>query len=80
MMLLLLEVFNACVLQGNIKGALRCLSHSVTGGVLSLTDSVSSLGVGHTVRDILLDKHPSGQLVDPSILLPDTRIQLFLRI
>jgi len=50
---------------------LKPIHENVTGGVLSLTDSVSYLGVGHTVRDILLDKHPSGQPADPSILLPD---------
>ena len=58
--------FNTCVLQGNI-GALDCLSHSITGGVLSFTNSVSSLAVVRTVRDILLNKHLSGQLADPSL-------------
>ena len=53
--------FSTCVLQGNIKGALRCLSYSGTGGVLCLDDVVASSGERCTVRDVLLEKHPSGQ-------------------
>lgn len=49
------KIFNDKVLLGDIRGAVKYLSNSETGGVL-LPDDLDDMG--RSVRSILLEKHP----------------------
>ena len=51
--------FGKLMRVGNVRAAVRLLSNSVKGGVLSL-DSIPP-GSSESVRDILIKKHPIGQ-------------------
>ena len=53
-----LRGFTKLMLLGNIRGALRVLSQTPSGGVLSLSAHVEINGEQRRVFDILKDKHP----------------------
>ena len=59
--------FGKLMRVGNVRAAIRLLSNSAKGGVLSL-DSIP-LGSSENVRDILIKKHPIGQPVHSHTLL-----------
>ena len=65
--------FTNFMLIGNVRAAIRLLSDNECGGALSL-DAVIN---GMTVKDVLLDKHPTAQPVDPSAILPDNGLPSF---
>jgi hypothetical protein len=54
------------MMVGNVNTALRLLEDNSCGRTLSLNSLVN----GHSVKDILCDKHPPGQPSDPSIIMP----------
>lgn len=51
-----LRGFTRLMLRGNVKGAIRVLSNSKSGGVLPLSSLVDS--AGKSVKDVLREKHP----------------------
>ena len=53
-----LRGFTKLMLLGNIRGALRVLSQTHSGGVLSLSEQIEANGGKRTVLDILKEKHP----------------------
>ena len=59
--------------QGNIQGALKCLSKSSARGTLNLDDKIpmGTNNMTRSVRDILADKHPASTAPSPEILLPE---------
>ena len=58
--------------QGKTKAALELLGNQEKGGVLQLDDQVPSGPCGpKSVREILKEKHPSGQPADPESLVLD---------
>ncbi len=65
-----LRGFTRLMLLGNVRGALRVLSNSTSGGVLPLSATlVDSDGLTKSVRDILEDKHPEpGPAVEEALL------------
>ena len=57
---------------GKTNRALRMLSSSSSSGVLGLDDIIlelSQTGATRTVREILIEKHPTGKAASPSSLL-----------
>ena len=64
----LARCFSNLMFLGDVKSALRLLSDRENGNVLSLDTTIE----GHTVRDILRNKHPPGQPVESSALFPFT--------
>ena len=57
--------------QGKVRSALSYLSREQNGGVLGLDDIIPQTH-GLTTRDILRDKHPTGNPACPESLLADT--------
>ena len=60
--------------QGKVKAALRLLEKTNSGGVLPLNSTISPnlhsiQPTPHTVREVLIEKHPPGQPAYPEILL-----------
>ena len=68
------QSFAKLMMEGRVRAALRLLTDHDTGGSLPLDKLVDPNTNPHmTVRDILLEKHPPGQPLNPSALLvPDT--------
>ena len=69
----LAQTFAKKMKQGNIQGALKCLSKSSARGILNLDDKIHT-GTNHMmrpVREILADKHPASTPPSPEILLPE---------
>ena len=74
--------FDQLMSQGKVRPALRLLSNSAQGGVLSLDTLIpcgldpSGSPLWRSAKDVLLDKHPSGcpatqdSLLDPAIFPP----------
>lgn len=58
--------FANLMFEGKTKAAIRLLTEDVKGGVLRLSDNVDS---NKTVRDVLIDKHPSGQPAHPDSVI-----------
>ena len=54
--------------EGETKAAIRLLTEEAKGGVHHLSDCLDS---NKTVRDILIDKHPLGQLAHPDAIIED---------
>ena len=67
------QSFAKLMMEGRVRAALRLLTDHDTGGSLPLDKLVDPNTNPHmTVRDILLEKHPPGQPLNPSALLvPD---------
>ncbi len=61
------RVFGRLMIQGKVKAAIRWLSQSTSRGVLPL-DKVVGDG-SRTVYDVLLDKHPVPQELDPDAVI-----------
>ena len=53
----LAQRFSDIMMVGNVKAAIRLLSDIECGGVLTLDFLIN----GHSVKDLLLDKHPPAQ-------------------
>ena len=65
----LAQTFARLTFQGKVKSAMRLLTRYSRGDKLNLDDLVpvsSTCGERRTVRDILLDKHPTGKDLKPS--------------
>ena len=60
--------FSKLVFSGRIQSAIRLASSASSGGVLAM-DEVMDADTGKTVRDALLEKHPSPASPDPSVLV-----------
>ena len=57
------------MLEGKTKAAIRLLlTEQAKGGVLRLSDIVDS---NKTVRDVLIEKHPTGQPAHPDSIIED---------
>ena len=54
--------------EGKTQAAIRLLSQEAEGGVLRLKDSVDS---NRTVRDVLMEKHPTGQPAHADSIIAD---------
>ena len=54
--------------EGKTKAAIRLLTEEAKGGLLRLSDQVD---INRTVRDVLIDKHLSGQPAHPESLIED---------
>ena len=65
-----LRGFTRLMLLGNVRGALRVLSNSTSGGALSLSETlVDSDGSLKSVREVLAEKHPNpGPMVKDALL------------
>ena len=61
------RVFSRLMLQGKVKAALRWISGCTSQGVLSLEEVTDS--DGHTVLDVLLDKHPPAVDAHPEAIM-----------
>ena len=61
-------LFSKLVCSGKTQSAIRMVCSSGSGGVLSMSDTVSG-SPGSTVRDILLDKHPQPAVPPDDALL-----------
>ena len=59
-----LKMFNDFMSRGKISNAIRVLSDEHKGGVLAPTDLID----GRPVLEILRDKHPEGQPLEPSCI------------
>ncbi len=64
-----LRGFTRMMLLGNVRGALRVLSSSKSGGVLPLSSVVDSNGT--TVKDVLREKHPPAAEVSLDALVDE---------
>ena len=61
--------FSKLMMEGKVKAALRLITDQERGGLLPLDSVASSEGTTtNTVRDILLEKHPSAQPPFPSAI------------
>ena len=58
--------FSNMIFQGRVDAALRRITDQEKGGLLHLNDEV----YGKSVKSILKDKHPEGQLASQDVLLP----------
>ena len=67
------RLFSKLMMEGRVRAALRLLADQDTAGPLPLDKLVDPVNNPHkTVRDVLLEKHPIGQPLNPSALLaPD---------
>ena len=54
--------------EGKTKAAIHLLTEEAKGGLLRLSDQVD---INRTVRDVLIDKHLSGQPAHPESLIED---------
>ena len=54
--------------EGKTKAAIRLLTEKAKGGVLQLSDHVDT---NRTVKDVLINKHPSRQPAHPDYLIED---------
>ena len=61
----------AHMFEGKTKAALRLLCNQSRGGVLQLNEEVDDGRSRHRVRDILMDKHPPNQAVQPDAVIND---------
>ena len=72
------RLFDHLMSEGKVNMALRLLADESKGGVLSLDASVPSAATSsgnqshHSVREILVEKHPQGRPADPDVLLDPT--------
>ena len=57
------------MMEGKLRAATRLIEDNADNFPLSLNASVTISGVTSTVRDILLEKHPSPHLPKPSVLV-----------
>ena len=60
--------FANLMFEGKTKAAIHLLTDEAKGGVLHLSDHVDT---NRTVRDVLIDKHPSSQPAHPESLIKD---------
>ena len=60
--------FSKLVYHGKIRSAVQLVCSGSAGGVLGLNDFADGVG-GRTVRDVLLDKHPSPAEPPPDVLM-----------
>ena len=60
--------FANLMFQGKTNAAIRLLTQQGKGGALRLDDCVDPNNAQRTVKDILIDKHPPGQPVQPDII------------
>ena len=60
--------FANLMFEGKTKAAIRLLTEDAKGGVLCLSDHVDT---NRTVKDVLIDKHPSGQPAHPESMIKD---------
>ena len=60
--------FANLMFEGKTKAAIRLLTEQAKGGVLRLNDKVDC---NNTVRDVLIDKHPSGQPAHPDCIIEE---------
>ena len=63
-------VFSKLVFDGKIISAIKYISQDSHGGVLSMDDSPIS-GSSRTVRDILLEKHPTASTPPDEVLIEE---------
>ncbi len=68
-----LRGFTKMMLHGNIRGALRVIANSSSGGVLPLSDTMTgSDGIQRSVHDILKEKHPPGAAATPASIIDES--------
>ena len=60
--------FANLMFEGKTKAAIRLLTEEAKSGLLHLSDQVDT---NRTVRDVLIDKHPSGHPAHPESLIED---------
>jgi len=66
------RTFQRLMTAGKVNKALRLLSSSPSGGVLSLDEVIPDSIAPRTTREVLIEKHPSGKPASPSSLLQGT--------
>ena len=72
--------FSKLMMEGKLRAATRLIEDNADNLPLSLDASVTISGVTSTVRDILLEKHPSPHLPKPSVLVSPSDFSPFLSI
>ena len=75
----LAQSFSKLMFEGNTRAAIRLLTQDSNGGILHLHECIDT---NHTVKDILIDKHPQPTSPDAIIktVPPETHLVLFERI
>ena len=63
------RLFTKYMKHGNVKAAIRLLDNQNNGKVFSLNTPILQNGTPSTVRDALIDKHPTSQPANPETLL-----------
>ena len=69
--------FGKMIEHGKVRSALQYLSRKITGDILHLDDMIptgspNSEPTLQSIQDVLQDKHPAGNLPDPSSRLPSS--------
>ena len=64
------RIFSRLMMQGKVKAALRVLSNNSSGGILPLEKQMD--GTESTVFDILREKHPAAQDINPEAVVPES--------